>query len=435
MERQVLTELLRWKDRPRKPLILRGARQVGKTWLIKEFGTRHFNRLVYVNFDESAAATALFTQDLDIERLLAGLALLDGGGPIDPANTLIAFDEIQDAPRAVSSLKYFAERLPGAHVIAAGSLLGVALHEGASFPVGKVEFLDLHPMTFTEFISAGGRADLASLIRDGDLQLTVPLHPTLTDLLRRYYVVGGMPEAVSTFLRNGDVEAARTVQSQLLTAYDQDFSKHAPPLQVPRIRQVFGSLPAQLARENRKFVYGLIRSGARAKEFETAINWLRDAGMVSLIPRITAPYLPTSAYVDSRAFKLFGLDVGLLGAQAGLDPAIIAHGDAVFREFRGALTEQYAAQQLAALGGLSPHYWTSTSGNAEVDFVVTQGSAVVPLEVKAEENTKAKSLLRYRELYGPRLAIRSAMVPYGRDDSLASLPLYALESLPRIVSS
>ncbi|MCL2594546.1 MAG: DUF4143 domain-containing protein [Promicromonosporaceae bacterium] len=430
MERLALEALLRWRTRSRrKPLILRGARQVGKTWLLREFGESHFARLVYVNFDEMAAAREIFEQDLDVGRILAGLALLDGGGPIDPTATLIALDEIQEAPRALTALKYFAERLPDSFVVGAGSLLGVALHGATSFPVGKVEFLDLYPLSFLEFCIASGRRDLSEAITAGDLRLTIPLHTVYADLLRQYYVVGGMPEAVAAYLDTGDMYEARHIQSQLLIAYEQDFSKHASTAEVPRLRQVFTSLPSQLARENRKFVYGLVRTGARAREYETAINWLCDAGMTHQVRRITAPLLPIAAYADTKAFKLFGLDVGLLAAAARLDPQIVVEGNRVFTEFKGALTEQYVAQQLIAMGRLDPHYWSAEGGTAEVDFVVVQDSQVIPIEVKAETNTKAKSLRRYQDLYRPSLAVRTAMVPYGATPGLLSLPLYALPAL------
>ncbi|MCL2453959.1 MAG: AAA family ATPase [Micrococcales bacterium] len=436
MERRALQDLQRWQARPhRKPLLLRGARQVGKTWLIKELGRRSFDRLVYVNFDESAAARDVFDQDLDVGRILTALALLDGGGPIDPATTLIALDEIQEAPRALTALKYFAERLPGGYVIGAGSLLGVAVHEGTSFPVGKVEFYDLHPLSFPEFCTAVGRGDLAEVITGTDLTPTVPLHTVYADLLRWYYVVGGMPEAVASYVSSDDVREVRRIQVQLLDAYERDFSKHAPPSQVPRLREVFTSLPSQLAKENRKFVYGLIRSGARAREYETAMAWLNDAGLTHSVRRITAPKLPVAAYEDPRAFKLFGLDVGLLGAAARLDPRVVVAGDQVFTEFKGALTEQYVLQQLVAIGDMDPHYWTAETGTAEVDFVVVHGSTIVPIEAKAEVNTKAKSLRRYRDTYHPTLAVRTAMVPYGTEPGLLSLPLYALAALPRLIDA
>ncbi|MCL2468592.1 MAG: ATP-binding protein [Micrococcales bacterium] len=432
MERHALEDLLRWRARPRrKPLLLRGARQVGKTWLIEELG-RSFSRVVYVNFDESAAAGEVFEQDLDVERIGRALALLDGGGPIDPATTLIALDEIQQAPRALTALKYFAERLPHAYVIGAGSLLGVAVHTGTSFPVGKVEFCDLHPLSFPEFCTAVGRGDLADAITSGDLAETVPLHTVYADLLRRYYVVGGMPEAVATYIDTDDMRQVRRVHDELLQSYESDFSKHAPPAEVPRLREVFTSLPSQLAKENRKFVYGLVRSGARARGYETAMGWLRDAGMTHQVRRITTPRLPLTAYEDPRAFKLFSLDVGLLAAAAKLDPRVVVDGDRVFTEFKGALTEQYVLQQMVATG-LDPHYWSSETGTAEVDFVVAHAGTVVPVEAKAEVNTKAKSLRRYRDTYQPTLAVRTAMVRYGSEPGLVSLPLYAAAALGRVI--
>ncbi|MDR2348179.1 MAG: ATP-binding protein [Bifidobacteriaceae bacterium] len=434
MNRNALADLRRWKtSRNRKPLLVRGVRQVGKSWLVEEFARRDFERVVTVNFDESAAARQVFAQDLDVRRLLEALALLDGHGPIDPSNTLLFLDEIQGCPEALASLKYFAERAPEYAVIGAGSLLGVALHRGESFPVGKVEFLDLYPLTFAEFLGARGRSDLAeAMLRDA--AATVPLHTVYTDHLRWYYYVGGMPEAVNVFLATADAGAVRRVQRQILDGYEQDFSKHVPPAQVPHLRDVFASLPAQLARENKKFLYGLVRSGARARTYDAALLWLADAGLVHRVRRVTAPRLPLRAYEDRQAFKLFGCDVGLLGAQSGLDAPVLALGNAAFTEFKGALTEQYVLQELVARGGLDPHYWSSGTGQAEVDFTITVGAAVIPVEVKAETNLKSKSLRVYREKFAPESALRTSLAPYRDEGWLINLPLYGIGALPGVLT-
>jgi predicted AAA+ superfamily ATPase len=434
VDRHALADLRRWKaGRNRKPLMVRGVRQVGKSWLVEEFGRRDFERVVAVNFDESAAARQIFAQDLDVRRLVEALALLDGSGPINPAGTLLFFDEIQSCPEALASLKYFAERAPEYAVVGAGSLLGVALHGGESFPVGKVEFLDLYPLTFAEFLAARGRGDLAQAM-ETEVAATAPLHTVYTDHLRWYYFVGGMPEAVSVFLSTADAAAVRRVQRQILDGYEQDFSKHVPPAQVPRLRDVFASLPAQLARENKKFLYGLVRSGARARAYEVALLWLADAGLVHQVRRVTAPHLPLRAYEDRAAFKLFGCDVGLLGAQSGLDAVALTRGNAAFTEFKGALTEQYALQQMLARGGLDPHYWSSETGQAEVDFTITVGANVIPVEVKAEANLKAKSLRVYRDKFAPELALRASLQPYRDEGWLVNLPLYAIGALPQAIT-
>ena len=433
MERLALAELRRWKARPaRKPLIVRGARQVGKSWLVREFARLEYRRLVYVNFDESRAAADVFAQDLDVSRILDQLALIDGGGPITPDDTLLFFDEIQGCPRAVSALKYFAERLPSCQVIGAGSLLGVALHEGASFPVGKVEFLDLGPMTFSEFLGAFGRGDLAEALR-GDLASIAPLHTIYADHLRWYYYVGGMPEAVAAFVDSRDTGEVRRIQRQVLDGYDRDFSKHAPPAQVPKLRELYESLPAQLGREDKKFRYGLAHPGARGRDYEAVLRWLEDAGLARRVFRVTAPRLPLRAYEDRNAFKLFGTDVGLLGAQSELAAVTLTTPSDVFTEFKGALTEQYVLQHLAH-ADLGPHYWSSDTGTAEVDFVLAQGDRVLPVEVKAERNLRAKSLRVYADKYSPALSVRVSMSPFHTQPGLVDLPLYAIEALPDVLA-
>ena len=432
MYRTVLPDLVAWKDdSKRKPLLLLGARQVGKTWLLKELGRQEFERTVYVGLDESASARASFEMDLDTNRILADLALLDGGGPIQAANTLIILDEIQECPRALTSLKYFAENNPSYHVAAAGSLLGVAAHQGTSFPVGKVHTITVHPLTFCEFLRALGRDGLADLLRDGEFDRLAPFHDELMATLRRYFFIGGMPEAVVAFQSGFDYNAARDVHRDLLAAYDRDFSKHAPVAEIPRLRAIFDSIPSQLARENRRFVYGQAQPGARSKSLELALEWLLDASLVHRVRRVQTPRLPLAAYVDEKAFKLFLFDTGLVSTMSGLDPQVILEGDALFTEYKGALTEQYVLQSLVA-AGITPYYWTNATGAAEVDFIIGSRT-VTPLEVKAAANTQAKSLRVYRDVYNPSLSLRASSRPYKDEGWLVNVPLYAVEQIPKLV--
>ena len=432
MYRTVLSDLVAWKNSPkRKPLLLLGARQVGKTWLLKELGRQEFERTVYVGLDASATARASFEMDLDTNRLLADLALLDGGGPIQADNTLIILDEIQECPRALTSLKYFAENNPSFHVAAAGSLLGVAAHQGTSFPVGKVHTIAVHPLTFGEFLYASGKDGLADRLRAGEFDRLVPFHGELMTALRRYFFVGGMPEAVSAFLPNLDFYAARDVHHDLLAAYDRDFSKHAPLAEIPRLRAIFDSIPIQLARENRRFVYGQAQAGARAKNLELALEWLLDASLVHRVRRVQTPRLPLAAYADEKAFKLFLFDTGLVSTMSDLDPQVLLQGDALFTEYKGALTEQYVLQSLIA-AGVTPYYWTNASGAAEVDFVFGSRT-ITPLEVKAAANTQAKSLRTYSDMYSPPLSLRASARPYKDEGWLVNVPLYAVEQIPKLV--
>ena len=434
MKRNALKQLCEWKKSPgRKPLIIRGARQVGKTWLMKEFGKSAFKDAVYVNFDSDRDVSRLFDGNLDIPRLISGLQVFHGK-KIVPKDTLIIFDEVQEAPRALAALKYFCEQAPEYAVTAAGSLLGVAMHHGTSFPVGKVDFLELHPLSFSEFLEASGNRRLCELLQSGDWTLVASFRERYIELLRRYYFVGGMPEAVQTFIDTDDLAAVRNVQRNILTAYEQDFSKHAPTETVPRIRMVWQSIPSQLAKDNRRFVFGALRKGARAKDFELAIQWLRDCGLVEQVPRLTKPSLPMPAYAD-EGFKMFLLDVGLLGAMSGLDAQTILAGNRLFSEFKGALTEQYVAQQLRSELGLRPFYWSAERATAEVDFVFQSGMELYPLEVKAEENLKAKSLKVYAEKYAPPLAVRTSMSDFRDEGWLVNLPLYALGRLLAVCGS
>jgi predicted AAA+ superfamily ATPase len=433
--RHKMDEFVKWKDRAgRKPLLVRGARQVGKTWLMKEFGRLHFDRVAYIDFDDNARMAALFQGDLNIERLVTALRI-ETGVPIRPADTLLIFDEVQEVPRALTSLKYFNENAPEYAIVAAGSLLGVALHQGTSFPVGKVEFLDLYPMSFTEFLDADGNGGLAELLRADkpDFDMITAFKSKYVDALRQYFYVGGMPEAVAAFAGNHDFPEVRGIQRRLLQAYDQDFSKHAPNETVPRIRMLWDSVTAQLARENRKFVYGRIREGARAREYELAMQWLLDCGLIHKANRVTKPGMPLMAYMDMGAFKLYLSDVGMLSAKSDLDLKSILEGNRVFEEFKGALTEQYVLQQLLSDCGIRPFYWTAERAAAEVDFVFQNGSDVVPLEVKAAENLKAKSLRQYAGRFRPRVALRASMSDYRKEDWMVNLPLYAMAALRKVL--
>lgn len=429
MYRMAIKQLQKWKTKKqRKPLIIRGARQVGKTWLMKEFGASEYSSTVYVNFDNNERMKTLFEGSLEIERLITGLELY-AGHKIDPDNTLLIFDEVQEVPKALTSLKYFNEDAPQYQIVCAGSLLGVALHQGTSFPVGKVEFLDLYPLSFSEFMMAMGKEQYVELLQKRDFDMATTFKQDYTDLLKHYYYVGGMPEAVQVFADNRDFNEVREIQRRILEAYEQDFSKHAPNETVPRIRMLWNSIPAQLAKENKKFIYGLIKEGARAKEYELAMLWLTDCGLVHKVHRVTTPGLPLKAYEDLKAFKLFLVDVGLLSCMVGLRQDTLLDGNELFKEFKGALTEQYVLQQLKTIKELNIYYWTAERGTAEVDFVVDNGSDVIPVEVKAEINLQAKSLKVYREKFQPKLSIRTSMADYKKEDWLLNLPLWAVESM------
>ena len=428
MYRFAIEQLQKWKvKKHRKPLIIRGARQVGKTWLMKEFGAVSYEQVVYVNFDNNERMKNLFDGNLEISRLITGLELY-AGHKIDPDRTLLIFDEVQEVPKALTSLKYFNEDAPQYQIVCAGSLLGVALHPGTSFPVGKVEFLDLYPLSFFEFMSAMGKGQYVDLLQKGDFGMAAAFKQDYIDLLKHYYYVGGMPEAVQSFADNKDFNEVREIQRRILDAYEQDFSKHAPHDAIPRIRMLWNSIPAQLTKENKKFIYGLIKEGARAKEYELALLWLTDCGLVHKVHRVTVPGLPLRAYEDLKAFKLFFVDVGLLSCMVGLRQDVLLDRNALFKEFKGALTEQYVLQQLKTVKGLNIYYWTAERGTAEVDFVVDNGSDVIPVEVKAEVNLQAKSLKVYREKFQPQLSIRTSMADHKREEWLLNLPLWAIES-------
>ena len=429
MYRIAIEKLYKWKSsKRRKPLIIEGARQVGKTWLMKEFGKQAYADTVYINFDSNSRMADLFSADLDTDRLIMGLELY-AGHKINPENTLLIFDEVQEVPRALASLKYFYENAPQYHIVCAGSLLGIALHQGTSFPVGKVDFLKLYPLSFSEFLMATGNERFAELLKKQDYEMITSFKQTYIDALKHYYFVGGMPEAVQSFAESKDFNEVRAIQKRILAAYEQDFSKHAPNEIVPKIRMLWNSIPSQLARENKKFIYGLVREGGRAREYETAIMWLSDCGLVHKVSRVNAAGIPLKAYEDLKAFKLFIVDVGLLGCMTGLRQRTLLDGDDLFVEFKGALTEQYVCQQLKTIEDLGVYYYTNDRGSCEIDFVVDTGEQIVPIEVKAETNLRAKSLKTYRERFEPELSVRTSMADYKKEDWLLNLPLYAIENI------
>ena len=432
MYRIAIEKLYKWKDsKHRKPLIIEGARQVGKTWLMKEFGKKAYNDTVYINFDSNSRMADLFVSDLDTERLIMGIELYVGR-KINSENTLLIFDEVQEVPRALASLKYFCENAPQYHIVCAGSLLGIALHQGTSFPVGKVDFLKLYPLSFSEFLMAIDKGQFAELLNKQDYEMITSFKQTYIDSLKQYYFIGGMPEAVQSFSENKDSSEVRSIQKRILAAYEQDFSKHAPNEIVPKIRMLWNSIPSQLAKENKKFIYGLVREGGRAKEYETAIMWLSDCGLVHKVSRVNTAGIPLKAYEDLKAFKLFIVDVGLLGCMVGLHQRTFLDGNELFSEFKGALTEQYVCQQLKTIDDLNIYYYTNNRGSCEVDFVVDNGGSIIPVEVKAETNLKAKSLKTYRERFNPEISVRTSMSDYKQEDLLLNLPLYAIEQIEMI---
>jgi uncharacterized protein len=432
MKRTKLAELIVWKNsNSRKPLIIRGARQVGKTWLMKEFGNTQYTQTVYVNFEKNKRLKTLFTDDFDIKRIIIALQA-ESGLTIHPENTLLIFDEIQAVPEAITALKYFCEDAPEYHIVAAGSLLGVALHAHISFPVGKVAFMDMYPLTFLEFLDAIGENALVEILHNADWKLITAYKSKFIERLRQYYYVGGMPEAVLKFSENNNFKEVRVIQKQILDAYEQDFSKHAPLEIVPRIRMIWNSIPAQLAKEHRKFIYGIIKEGSRAKDYELAISWLIDCGQLIKVCRANKPAIPLKAYEDRSAFKLFLVDVGLLAAMGNIEAQILLEGNAIFTEFKGALTEQYVFQQLNSTNDYVIYYWTAERSSAEIDFIVQYNSLIVPIEVKAEENLQAKSLKVYVEKFSPKMAVRTSMSDFRKQDWLTNLPLYAISELKNV---
>ncbi len=435
MYRKKIDDLIKWKNsNTRKPLILRGARQVGKTWLMKEFGKNYYEKCAYINFDDNSRMEELFSGDFDIDRIIQGLKI-ESNVNIEPENTLIIFDEVQETPKALTALKYFYEKANQYHIIAAGSLLGVAMHEGTSFPVGKVDFLDLYPLSFYEFLQALGEEQLVELIQKNDFQLITVFADKLKQYLKQYFYIGGMPEVVASYIENKDFNEVRRKQEILLQAYEQDFSKHAPNSVVPRIRQLWNNIPTQLAKENKKFIYGLIKEGARAREYELALSWLIDCGLVYQINRVNDCKVPLSAYQDFSAFKLYLLDVGLLCAMSKIDATTILEGNEIFVEFKGALTEQFVLTELKSNTTFPIFYWSAEKGMAELDYLVQIGRYNVPIEVKSSENLQAKSLKVFAQKYNTKINVRTSMSDYKVEDWLINIPLYLIGNIENIIKS
>ena len=424
MKRKLYDRLLEWKkDEHRKPLVLNGVRQCGKTYLLKEFGKNEFQSLAYITCDCNQELSRLFEADFEVNRIIRGISALSGVD-IMPGKTLIFLDEVQAQPRVLESLKYFCEDAPAYHVAVAGSLLGVALHSGVSFPVGKVNTMRLYPMDFEEFLMAKGETKLLGIMRDKDWGLMSALHEKLKDLLRQYYFVGGMPEVVKIYVEDGMLQKVRSLQLEILSNYAGDFSKHAPSQEVPRIDMVWQSLLGQLSKENKKFVYGVLKKGGRAKEFELAIQWLVDAGLVYKVNRCKKPELPLKFYEDLSAFKLYMSDCGLMGAMADTSAAKVLIGDGVFKEYKGAFTEQYVLQQLLSSGVSNVYYYSADDSRMEMDFLVQRDGELCPIEVKAEGNVRANSLHNYLMQHPEIHALRYSMLPYAKQLNMTNVPLY-----------
>ena len=405
-------------------MVILGARQVGKTWLMKEFGKEAYKKCAYVNFEDNDDLRGMFEHDFDIQRIIANLQWATDV-TIDE-DTLVILDEIQEAPRGITALKYFQEKAPQYHVIAAGSLLGIAMHKNDSFPVGKVDFMHLYPLSFYEFLNAIGEKKMVDLLQAKDWTMLTMVRAKFEERLRQYYFVGGMPAAVLAFVNDGDLNKVRTIQKSIIEAYERDFSKHAPAIEVPRIRMVWHSIPSQLSKENRKFIYGMIKEGARAKDFELAIEWLKDAGLIYKVNRCKKAQLPLAAYEDFSAFKMFLSDIGLMGAMSNIPVQSLLNGNMLFSDFKGALTEQFVLQQMKTNQSLSIYYWSADNSRGEIDFLVQQEEKVIPIEVKAEENLQAKSLRMFVERNPGLKGCRFSMSPYREQDWLVNYPLYSV---------
>ena len=425
MKRHTIDKLYEWKESSdRKPLVMLGARQVGKTWLMQEFAKEAYPKYAYVNFEDNDTLRRLFEHDFDIPRIIASIEWSTGVS-IDE-NTLVILDEIQEASRGITALKYFAEKAPQYHIMAAGSLLGIAIHKNDSFPVGKVNFMYLYPLSFFEFLEAVGESKMVNLLKSEEWEMITMFRNRFEERLHQYYFVGGMPAAVVSFANDNNLDKVRTIQKAILEAYERDFSKHAPAIEVPRIRMVWHSIPAQLAKENRKFIYGAVKEGSRAKDFELAIEWLKDAGLIYKVNRCKKAQLPLAAYEDFSAFKMFLSDIGLMCAMSNVPIQSLLNGNVLFSDFKGALTEQYVMQQLKNNPSLSVYYWSADNSRGEIDFLVQKDEKILPIEVKAEENLQAKSLRSFVE-HNPGLkGIRLSMSPYREQDWLTNYPLYSL---------
>ena len=437
MKRTVMKKLLNWKNSPyRKPLILKGVRQVGKTWVLKEFGRQYYENTAYFNFDENEEYRQFFETTKDVERILQNL-MLAGGQKIFPGKTLIIFDEVQDCPKVINSMKYFYENAPEYHIACAGSLLGIALAKPSSFPVGKVNFMQIDPMTFTEFLMANGDENLAAYLDSIDTPEPLPdaFFNPLYEKLKMYYVTGGMPESVLMWTEARDVDAMQESLAGIIGAYDRDFAKHPNVSEFPKISMVWKSIPSQLARENKKFLYKVIKEGARAREYENALQWLADARLVHKIYRSSAPGLPIAAYDDLSAFKIYLADVGLLRRLSMLAPTAFGEGNRLFTEFKGALTENYILQTLLTQFEVVPRYWSQNNPPYEVDFLIQRDNDIYPVEVKAEANTASKSLKKFKELFGDKvkLRIRYSLDNLKLDGDILNIPLFMADHTNRLI--
>lgn len=431
MYRYAINDLIAWKNSPNHmPLIIKGARQVGKTWLMQEFGKTQYEKVAYISFDSNPRLDTLFKKDFNIKRLIDGLNI-EVGFNITPKDTLLIFDEIQENPLALTSLKYFCENAPEYDIVAAGSLLGVAHHKGTGFPVGKVEYLNLYPLSFKEFLLAINENQILEIIDKNDFEMQKVFKERIIDLLRRYCYVGGMPKAVLSFSQEQDYNLVRKIQRNILNDYEGDFSKHIPPEQVERTRLLWNAIPSQLVKENKKCVYGKIKQGARAKDFEIALNWLIDSGLVHKVSRVTEPNMPLKAYEDVSAYKLFLLDVGLLGAMNDLNARSLLENAKLFNDYNGAVTEQYVLQEFKTIGELPVFYWASN--RAELDFLIQYQNNIIPVEAKATINLQAKSLKSFRQKYEPKISIRTSLADYKENIGLFNIPLYDIENLKEII--
>lgn len=420
---------MQWKEKiNRKPLIIMGARQVGKTWLMKEFGKTHYEKTAYISFYNNKRMDDVFQADFDIKRILMNLNI-ESGVTITPGDTLIILDEIQDSPKVLESLKYFCEEAPQYHVVAAGSLLGVTIHEGVSYPVGKVDLLDLYPLNFREFLYAMDEQSLADALATKDYALIDNFSEKYLFWLKNYYYVGGMPAVVDEFRQNRDYAEVRQIQNDIVRQYEGDFGKHVDARTLPRIRLVWDSVPLQLAKENKKFFFGQIKKGARSSEYEIAIQWLVDCGLIYKVNRVNEPNMPLKAYKSMNAYKLFVLDVGLLGAMSELEAESILEGNDIFIEFKGALTEQYVLQQLISDTRYNPYYFGTEKATFEQDFLIQKGKDIVPIEVKAGENIRSQSLKAYCDKYKPNKAVRFSTLKYMDQGWMENIPLYAVCNL------
>lgn len=432
MYREAIKKLIEWKDSTkRKPLIVNGARQVGKTWLLKEFGKQYYEKVAYVNMDNNARMKELFT-DFNIEKLIQGLKI-ESGVNIEPNNTLIILDEIQEVPNAISSLKYFNENANEYHIIVAGSLLGIVLHEGVSFPVGKVDFLNMYPLSFKEYLIAIGKEEFAKIIENKNEEMLKVFSEEIKRYLREYYYVGGMPEVVNDFSINKDYNSVREIQNTILKDYENDFSKHIAVKEIQRVIEIWNNFNTQLAKENKKFVFGAIKPSARASEYENAINWLISSGLLYKVNRVNDCKIPLKGYVDYSAFKLYFLDVGLLSAKNNLDAKTLIEGNKIFTEYKGSLTEQYVLQEIKANYNIDLFYWTSSSYQAEVDFLIQYKNFVIPIEVKSELNLQAKSLKSFIEKFDNEINVRTSMADYKKDGKITNIPLYAIGNFEKYI--